>query len=72
MSHFTVLVITDSEPTNEVLSATLQPFHEYECTGIDDVYVRDVDRTRAVGALRRAAPACVVMRAGFVARLRTR
>ena len=45
MSHFSVLVITDEEPTREVLSKTLQPWHEYECTGIDDEYVVDVDVT---------------------------
>lgn len=39
MSHFTVLVIGD-EP-----EARLQPFHEFECTGVDDEYVQDVDKT---------------------------
>lgn len=33
MSHFTVLVITDNEPTAETLHAALLPYHEYECTG---------------------------------------
>lgn len=42
MSHFTVLVITDSP--DDVKSA-LQPFHEFECTGTDDEYVQDVDIT---------------------------
>jgi len=45
MSHFTVLVVTD---TAEELEAALQPFHEYECTGIEDEYVIDVDRTDEV------------------------
>lgn len=45
MSHFTVTVITDSQPTQEQLAAALQPFHEFECTGIEDEYVVDVDRT---------------------------
>lgn len=40
MSHFTVLVVTDSP---EDLEKTLQPFHEYECTGIKDEYVEWVD-----------------------------
>lgn len=35
MSHFTVLVVTPDEPTNDVLEAALLPFHEYECTGIE-------------------------------------
>lgn len=39
MSHFTVLVIG---PDHE---AALQPFHEFECTGTNDQYVQDVDRT---------------------------
>ena len=39
MSHFTVLVVTDDQPTDQVLTETLQPWHEYECTGIKDQYV---------------------------------
>lgn len=39
MSHFSVLVIGDD------ITKQLQPYHEYECTGIDDEYVVDVDRT---------------------------
>jgi hypothetical protein len=39
MSHFTVLVIGDN-PEKQ-----LQPYHEYECTGVDDEYVIDVDMT---------------------------
>lgn len=38
MSHFTVLVVTDT-PDEAALSAALQPFHEYECTGTKDEYV---------------------------------
>ncbi len=40
MSHFTVLVVTD---TPEQVEAALQPFHEYECTGTEDQYVVFVD-----------------------------
>lgn len=36
MSHFTVMVVTK---TPEELEAALQPYHEYECTGIEDEYV---------------------------------
>lgn len=36
MSHFTCLVVTD---TPDQLDAALQPFHEYECTGVKDQYV---------------------------------
>lgn len=42
MSHFTVLVIGNN-PEKQ-----LQPFHEYECTGIKDEYVIGVDRTEEV------------------------
>lgn len=44
MSHFTVLVIGDNVDTQ------LQPFHEYECTGIEDKYVIWVDCTDEVKA----------------------
>jgi hypothetical protein len=50
MSHFAVLVITPELPTDEVLSAALQPFHEFECTGIADQYVVDVDKTEEARA----------------------
>lgn len=39
MSHFTVLVIGDN-PEKQ-----LAPFHEFECTGRDDEFVQDIDRT---------------------------
>lgn len=42
MSHFTVAVIL-KEYTEEALKKALQPFHEYECTGIEDEYVVWVD-----------------------------
>lgn len=42
MSHFTVLVIGDD------VDSQLAPFHEFECTGIDDEYVQDVDITKEV------------------------
>lgn len=37
MSHFTVLVIGDD------VEKQLQPYHEYECTGIEDEYVIDIN-----------------------------
>lgn len=40
MSHFTVLVPANDD---QQLSAMLQPFHEYECTGVRDKYVVWVD-----------------------------
>jgi hypothetical protein len=39
MSHFTCLVIGPN------VDALLQPYHEYECTGTDDEYVKDIDIT---------------------------
>lgn len=42
MSHFTVMVIGDNP------EAQLQPYHEYECTGIEDEYVINVDKTEEV------------------------
>ena len=37
MSHFTVLVIGDD------VEKQLQPYHEYECTGVKDEYVKWID-----------------------------
>jgi len=45
MSHFTVAVITAEQPTADHLEGILQPWHEYECTGVDDEYVIDIDVT---------------------------
>lgn len=47
MSHFTVMVVLPKMPTkrNELLEKALQPFHEFECTGTVDEYVKSVDRT---------------------------
>lgn len=42
MSHFSVLVI------GENIEEQLQPFHEFECTGVNDEYVIDVDKTQEV------------------------
>lgn len=42
MSHFTVLVIGNNP------EELLAPYHEFECTGIDDQYVQDVDITAEV------------------------
>ena len=42
MSHFTVLVVTDNGTDAEITKA-LQPFHEYECTGVKDEFVVFVD-----------------------------
>jgi hypothetical protein len=39
MSHFTVMVVAQDT------DAALQPFHEFECTGENDQYVQDIDKT---------------------------
>jgi len=44
MSHFTCLVVTSEEPTDEVLEKALLPFHEYECTAIKE-YTEVIDIT---------------------------
>lgn len=45
MSHASCLVITDEQPTHAELSRILQPWHEFECTGINDRYVKEIDET---------------------------
>lgn len=42
MSHFCLMVVGDN------VEKQLQPFHEFECTGINDEYVKDVDQTDEV------------------------
>lgn len=44
MSHFSVMVIGPD------VAEQLQPYHEYECTGVDDQYVVDVDTTDEIEA----------------------
>lgn len=39
MSHFTVMVI------GENVEKQLAPYHEFECTGVNDEFVQDVDQT---------------------------
>lgn len=39
MTHFSVLIIGDNP------EGQLAPYHQYECTGINDEYVKDVDCT---------------------------
>lgn len=47
MSHFSVLVVTKEEPTQEMLEAVMLPWHEYECTGIRK-YLQKIDVTDEV------------------------
>lgn len=45
MSHFSVLVVGEEPLTEETIRPILQPWHEFECTGVEDEYVVDVDVT---------------------------
>lgn len=47
MSHFSVLVVTD-KPGKEELARVLQPYHEFESTGIDDEHISEVDITEEI------------------------
>lgn len=44
MSHFTVIVIGPN------VEKQLAPYHEFECTGLDDEFVKDLDVTESVRA----------------------
>ncbi|AFU87975.1 hypothetical protein CcrColossus_gp105 [Caulobacter phage CcrColossus] len=44
MSHFALVVVTTTNSKDQ-LKEVLQPFHEFECTGISDQYVVEVDDT---------------------------
>lgn len=44
MSHFCMWAVTKTD-NEEALEKVMQPYHEYECTGIEDEYVVQVDRT---------------------------
>lgn len=48
MSHFSVIVVADEEPTDEVLQNAMQLYHEFECTGEDDQYVQEVFVTEQI------------------------
>src|SRR5258706_1000221 len=48
MSHFACLVITSTKPDKAELARILQPWHEFECTGIKDQYVVEVNVTDKV------------------------
>lgn len=44
MSHFCMWAVTKTD-NEEELEKVMQPYHEYECTGIEDEYVIHVDKT---------------------------
>jgi hypothetical protein len=60
VTHFTVAVVIDHDPDSPEgradLAATLQPFHDFKRTGINDAYVRDVDAMDRVVARLGAWP----------------
>lgn len=45
MSHFCVFAITETD-NEEELQDILQPYHEYECDGVNDEYVKHIDETK--------------------------
>lgn len=49
MSHFIIAVLTNTGTEAEV-TKLLAPYHQYECTGIDDQYVQNVDITEEARA----------------------
>lgn len=49
MSHFCLLVTTPTKPTKAELTALLLPYHEHECTGLED-YCEWVDHTDELDA----------------------
>ena len=51
MSHFTLLVVTPDRPDEDLLERLLQPWHEYESTGIEDEHVVEIDETDRVNQL---------------------
>jgi len=50
MSHFSLLVVTDERPDHAALQRLLQPWHEFECTGTDDEFVQEIDKTEEARA----------------------
>lgn len=44
MSHFCMWAVTKTDNEDE-LEQVMQPYHEYECTGIEDEYVKHIDST---------------------------
>tara|TARA_B100000745_G_scaffold291295_2_gene230934 strand:+ start:399 stop:1529 length:1131 start_codon:yes stop_codon:yes gene_type:complete len=40
-----MLVISDTRPDEEMLDEILGPWHEFECTGRNDQYVQNIDKT---------------------------
>lgn len=47
MSHFCMWAVTKTDDQEE-LENVMQPYHEYECTGIEDEYVILVDETNSL------------------------
>lgn len=67
MSHFTVLVSTPNQ-SKEALTAALQPFHEYECTGVKDEHVVFVDEHDNVVAEWEGEEDAVILPGGRIVR----
>lgn len=46
MSHFTVLIIGKNLNNQDELEKALMPYHEFECTGYNNEYVQNIDKTQ--------------------------
>ena len=40
--HYSLALLTKTEPNEKKIEQLMQPFHEYECTGVQDQYVTKV------------------------------
>lgn len=45
MSHFRTIIFT-RDNSEEAIEKALAPFHEFECTGVNNEYVKDIDKTK--------------------------
>ena len=61
MSHFTVAVVLP-EYSEEALKEALQPYHEYECTGVKDKYVIKVECPDKINDYETETLPCVIDR----------
>lgn len=50
MSHFAIAVFTNDADPDDTVERALAPFHEFECTGLDDQYVQTIDITEKTRA----------------------
>lgn len=66
MSHFTVAVVLP-ECTEQALKDALQPYHEFECTGIKDQYVeRVVCEDYSIESYKKETAPCIVFKSSGI------